>query len=215
MLRVLGVRGFGLVCAAWFAMSGGCRAPDATAPRVSALPLPSTATLPSPKVEAWRSTAAPPAPELTPIATLSATAVSDLASAEDAGTDEPAAVGDPPHPENDLAYPCRIDADCRLGACFVSGRGPDANPICSKLCSTDAECPDGARCTAPLFCAAGQACDEPGHCFRACANDDECAAFNAHQDNPVVCVSWAPIPDFLDPGPPVAAIDICIQYSEP
>lgn len=138
---------------------------------------------------------------------------------EDAG---PASSGNtawPPHPQgNDLTAPCHRDDDCNYGACYVSGRGTDANPICSKRCSADADCPDGALCATPLDCTDGEGCDGTGYCFRACEADAECQAWNplgvqrlADDDNPVVCVRWAAI--YEEPRPP--AIDICIQHSEP
>lgn len=149
---------------------------------------------------------------------------SDVDRDDDAGIDPRNELPfDLPHPEgNDLTHPCQTNAACNYGACYVPGR--DINPICSKRCDADVDCPDGARCARPLECQSDEPCTGSGYCFRACETDAECTAFNplgthAGADplttNPVQCVSWVPIAAFGDTTPPPAPIDICIQRSEP
>ena len=143
----------------------------------------------------------------------------------DGGVEDDRALPLPPHPEgNDLTAPCHGNADCNFGACYVPGPGPEANPICSKRCDADADCPEGARCAAPLDCTGGESeCPGRGYCFRACTRDAECTAWNpidvgsepgAELRNPVACVAWVDIHDEPEQpaGPP---IDLCIQASEP
>jgi hypothetical protein len=145
---------------------------------------------------------------------------------DDGGSDNGGEVlAGPPHPAtgNDLTYACRTDADCNFGDCYVPGR--DINPICSKRCDTDVDCPQGARCAQPLACSDDEAvCEGSGYCFRACSSDDECLAFNPLGTRPgentldansVECVAWNPIGVFGWPNPPTPPIDICIQRSEP
>jgi hypothetical protein len=135
----------------------------------------------------------------------------DVAMTEpDAGQDEP---------DNDLTFACQTDADCNFGACYVPG-GRD-NPICSKRCDADPDCPEGALCAAPLSCTDGVGCEGRGYCFRACQTTDECLVFNPtgtlpgdepHEVNQVNCIAWTDIHSDTEPAPP---IDICIQHSEP
>jgi hypothetical protein len=124
-----------------------------------------------------------------------------------------------PEPQNDLTFACQTDADCNFGACYVPG-GRD-NPICSKRCDADVDCPEGALCAAPLDCTDGVGCEGRGYCFRTCHTHDECLAFNpsgtlpgedSDEANPVNCIGWTDIHSVAVPAPP---IDICIQHSEP
>jgi hypothetical protein len=122
-------------------------------------------------------------------------------------------------PDNDLTFACQTDADCNFGACYVPGR--QSNPICSKRCDGDADCPEGALCAAPLECTDGVGCEGRGYCFRACQTHDACLAFNPRgtlpsddpdEANPVNCIAWT---DIVSDGEPAPPIEICIQHSEP
>jgi len=124
---------------------------------------------------------------------------------------------------NDLTYPCRVDDDCNYGACYVPGTRQ--NPICSKRCDTDLDCPQGALCAGPLECQdTNGPCVGSGFCFRACEADAECTAHNALDTepdadpsdvNPVACIAWVDIIGSTPDEPVFEPIDICIQESEP
>lgn len=97
----------------------------------------------------------------------------------------------------DYGHNCTIDADCSGGACYVPGT--TVNPICSKHCETNADCPDFARC----------ATGAGGYCFVRCTSDAPCLELNPALSNPLHCsTSYPEIGSHADPG-------ICVQTSEP
>lgn len=105
---------------------------------------------------------------------------------------------DPNGPTLDYGHTCVEDDDCSGGACYVPGT--KVNPICSKHCESNDDCPSFAHCVG----GAGGSAD--GYCFVRCAEDDECLELNPSiGSNPLHCAS-----DF-DPDSP----KVCWQASEP
>jgi hypothetical protein len=209
----------------WLAMLAGC-APAHDRPRFTQGPTP------TPLAE-LAATPAPPSAAMLHATSLTRKVASAAATAQDDGDDDAGAEVMPDvepldHAAapggNDLTYPCQADSDCNFGACYVPGRGRDANPICSKRCDADADCPQGALCAAPLACqSASGPCVGRGYCFRACEDDAECTAINAvdtapetdDTGNPVACVAWTNIHGTTPSELVAAPLDVCIQESEP
>lgn len=102
-------------------------------------------------------------------------------------------VADVNGPTLDYGRLCTSDDQCSGGACYVPGRPED--PICSKHCETNADCPDFAECVA----GAG------GYCFVRCAESDVCRALNQAINNPLYCTNA------YDAARP----SVCVQESEP
>lgn len=95
-------------------------------------------------------------------------------------------------PVRDYGLPCNGPGNCLDGDCYVPGT--QDNPICSKKCLGDGDCPGGSRCV------------EMGgtgkHCFVSCTGNALCLSINDDPANPLQCLS-------LPEG------GICIQSSEP
>lgn len=104
--------------------------------------------------------------------------------------------GNSPLALRDYGELCEEDADCEDGACYVPGTKED--PICSKACASDSDCPSGSACFS-------------NHCFISCEeNDDEgCLALNGALANPLFCLNLDSIPEVELSG------NICIQETEP
>jgi len=95
-------------------------------------------------------------------------------------------------PVKDYGLPCQVPGDCVDGDCYVPGTG--SNPICSKKCSGNSDCPSGSICVA--MGGTGK------HCFVECTSDAFCLAINSDPSNPLQCLT-------LTQG------WICVQKSEP
>lgn len=95
-------------------------------------------------------------------------------------------------PVKDYGLPCQVPGDCVDGDCYVPGTGN--NPICSKKCTGNNDCPSGSICVA--MGGTGK------HCFVECTSDAFCLAINSDPLNPLQCLTmpqgW-----------------ICVQKSEP
>lgn len=105
---------------------------------------------------------------------------------------------DPNGPTLDYGHACTKDDECSSGACYVPGN--KVNPICSKHCEADEDCPGFAHC---VIGAGGY---PDGYCFVRCDEDAECLELNpAISSNPLHCAT-----DF-DPDSP----KVCWQASEP
>ncbi len=97
----------------------------------------------------------------------------------------------------DYGHGCSTDDTCAGGACYVPGT--TVNPICSKRCETDSDCPDFAKC----------ATGAGGYCFVRCTSDETCLELNPALSNALHCSTGYPeIGSHSDPG-------ICVQASEP
>lgn len=94
----------------------------------------------------------------------------------------------------DYGQLCEADEDCQDGACYVPGTQQD--PICSKDCASDSDCPKGSACYS-------------NHCFITCEPDDDegCLTLNGAVSNPLFCL------DLDSTGEGTG--HVCIQESEP
>ncbi len=123
--------------------------------------------------------------------TVEASSCEDAAKTACPGAIRP--LPDPNGPTLDYGLPCTEDADCQDDACYVPGT--KVNPICSKHCESDDDCPNFAHCVL----GAG------GYCFVRCEQDAECLDLNPSISNPLNCTT-----DFAPDEPAV-----CVQASEP
>lgn len=98
----------------------------------------------------------------------------------------------------DFGLPCSRDNDCAELDCYVPGNGE--NPICTKPCLTNSDCPRGSACTGPF--------GDASHCFVLCSDPAQCLAINDAPENPLDCV------DMADPRAPQGQT-VCAQSSEP
>jgi hypothetical protein len=111
---------------------------------------------------------------------------------------------------DEFGAPC--SSNCRYGVCYIPGT--QENPICSKHCTTDADCGSEGICQTSDI-------NAQKWCFRRCTDAAECLAINDDTSNPLQCALQ------LDPdnnegygGPlnrPLADGEqaFCVQASEP
>jgi hypothetical protein len=111
---------------------------------------------------------------------------------------------------SDFGVAC--SASCVFAQCYDPGT--HINPICSKQCSSDADCGADAVC---------QASGGTGKwCFRSCTSDADCFVINPATDagNPLYCAlqidpndlyGYQPLSSPLTPGQKA----FCVEYSEP
>ena len=106
------------------------------------------------------------------------------------------AQGDSPLALDDYATLCSEDGDCTGGACYIPGT--ELDPICSKQCDGDSDCPDRTLCVL-------------GYCMIECeqGDDESCLRLNDAVSNPLYCM---PVTD-VD-GAVVGSAHVCIQGSE-
>lgn len=105
---------------------------------------------------------------------------------------------------NDFGLPC--DESCASGECYDPGT--HENPICSKHCSSDADCGEEGVCQ--------QSGNTGKWCFHLCASNADCQVINDDSSNPLFCAGQHD-PDSDEGYGSLNGADqaFCIQSSEP